>query len=97
MPVSLLEACAAQVPVIVTRSSNKAGLIRNGENGLEVGNDLDALAGGLRDILNDLQKYKKMALASSELVKKEFSLAIMAKQYEAVYLKILADKGISPH
>ncbi|HID70234.1 MAG TPA: glycosyltransferase [Desulfobacterales bacterium] len=95
LPVSLLEACAAQVPVVITRPSNKAGLIKNKLNGIEVSDNPDDLADGLATILTNPEDAAEMALKSSKQVKKEFSLARMTREYENVYMDLLTEKGFS--
>ncbi len=95
LPVSLLEACAAQVPVVITRPANKACLIENKKNGIEVSDNPDDLADGLATILTHPEDAVEMALKSSKQVKKEFSLTTMTREYENVYMDILTKKGFT--
>ena len=94
LPVSLLEACAAQVPVVITRPANKSCLIENKKNGIEVSDNPDDLANGLVSILTNPEDAAEMALKSSKQVKAQFSLATMTKAYEDLYMDILAQKGL---
>ncbi|MEA3357061.1 MAG: glycosyltransferase, partial [Patescibacteria group bacterium] len=47
LPLSLLEAMAAKVPIMITESANRAGLIINGRNGIVVENSSIAIAEAL--------------------------------------------------
>lgn len=94
LPVSLLEACAAQVPVVITRPANKACLIENKKNGLEVSDNPNDLADGLASILSNPDNAAGMALKSSKQVKEQFSLQTMTKAYEDLYMDALAQQGL---
>ena len=92
MPLSLLEAMAAGVPVIIARTANKAGVITDGVNGKVVETDTKALAVGLANILENQDHYKRLAENGFEFVSKHFSLETMMKQYESLYEEILERK-----
>ena len=94
LPISLLEACAAEVPVLITNHANKAELINNGVNGTVVTNDKKSLSKGLIEILENYHHNKVMAIKSAELVKNEYSLSNMAKKYDALYMGLLIEKGL---
>lgn len=94
LPISLLEACASKTPVVITVPSNKAGLIKNEENGLVVKGNPDALAKGILTVLNNHDKANKMASVICAQVKKEFSLTTMTMNYESTYINLLKEKGI---
>lgn len=94
LPVSLLEACAAEVPVLITRSSNKAALIRDKENGTVVRGTLEELLGGMHAILQDMERAREMAVRSAQLVREDYSLRAMANRYQGIYLDLLLQKKV---
>lgn len=88
LPLSLLEACAAQVPVLITRSANKAGLIEDGKNGTVVESDREHITLGLLNIIDNVEKATLMAEKSAMKIKSEYSLSAMARQYEKIYIEL---------
>ena len=75
IPVALMEALAAGIPVVATRLSGIPELVRDGITGLlaEPG-DPAALAGALRRLLADPRGARDRAHAGRELVEREFDV-----------------------
>ena len=85
LPVSLLEACAAHVSVLITKSSNKAGLIVDGSTGTVVEDNKASLRDGLLTILNNFDKAKALSNEAALQVKAQYSLSAMCKKYQNIY------------
>lgn len=95
LPLSLLEAAAARVPVLITTTANRAGFIQHRENGMVVHPEIPAFSKALADFLSPLnQQNAVMAEKSLEMVKSNFSLATMTTTYEQLYLSLARQKGL---
>lgn len=88
--VSLLQAAAAQVPIIACRAGGMPEAVRDGETGLliDVG-DVAALAAAMNGLLGDAALRAQMGAAGRELVLREFSVDVMCEGNLAVYRKVL--------
>lgn len=93
LPLSLLEACAAGTQVLITASSNRAGFIKSGINGLEVAGSVAALAEGLDFIFTSQEENTVWLENSRRLVEQKYSLTAMCDQYEQLYMDLLKGKG----
>ncbi len=88
MPISLLEAVAVGVPVIVSPVGDIPELIFHGRTGLVVApEDADALAHGIDFILTHPEKGSEMARCARRLLKRQFSSRAMYQAYARVYEK----------
>jgi glycosyltransferase involved in cell wall biosynthesis len=96
MPQSLLEACVAEVPAIVSRVGGMPEVIRDGATGLlfEPG-DVGALARGLLTLLVERQGARRMASAASAHVVARFDIRRMATEYHADFLRLLAGDPVA--
>jgi len=92
LPFSLLEALAAKIPVIITRSANRAELIKDGINGKIVESDTDSLSSALITLLKNPNSCKRMSENGFDFVKEHFSIERMIKSYEDIYENILGKK-----
>lgn len=87
---AMLEAMAAQKPVITTNVPGMDRTIHNGENGIIVPvGDGSALAQAILDLLRDPQKATRIGDEGRKLVEERFSLERSVKQYETLYKSIL--------
>jgi N-acetyl-alpha-D-glucosaminyl L-malate synthase BshA len=86
-----LEAMACSVPTIATRVGGVPELIDDGINGLlfAVG-DIDAMADGAIDLLNDSARLAIMAIAARRTASDRFCATRIIPAYEAYYERILA-------
>ena len=100
MPISLLEAVAVGIPVIVSPVGDIPELIVHGKTGLVVApEDVNALSHGIDFILTHPEKASEMARRARLLLKKQFSSQAMYQYYTQVYekyRKINNKKGNNP-
>ncbi|MBI3462066.1 MAG: glycosyltransferase [Planctomycetes bacterium] len=90
MPNAVLEAMAAGLPVVATRTEGTAELVRNGETGLLVPVDDPAgLAHALVVMASDRDQRLQWGARGQELARREFSLDRMIAQYDELYESIL--------
>ncbi len=74
----VLEAFAAQTPVLAAKAEGPAEVIRNGEDGVLVPvDDVAALATGARAMLGDVRLRVKLALAARQRYAAEFSREVV--------------------
>jgi glycosyltransferase involved in cell wall biosynthesis len=86
LPMSLLEALAAERPTIATRVGGVPRIIRDNETGLlvEVG-DVTGLRGAIERLLADPSLAARLAHAGRMLVEEQFSAQAMARKYLNVF------------
>lgn len=89
MPLSILEAWAAGVPVVASAVGGVPQLIADGHTGLlfESG-DESAFRDSLARLLSDRSLGIRMACAARQRVEFEFSLAAMAQAYQELYREV---------
>jgi len=86
--IALLEAQASGVPAVVTNVGGNGYIIKNGWNGyLCEANDIDSMANHLDRLYNSPEILSAMKINSRKLIKKNFKLDSMTKQYQALYTK----------
>lgn len=82
LPIALLEAMSAGLPVIATRVEGIEETVEEGKNGLLIPTDnAGALAESIIQLLTDAQLRRKMGLASQEKIRRSYSAERMCKQY----------------
>jgi len=86
-PNSMLEACAAGLPIVTTDANGLAGLVKAGAGVLARAGDADGLRSGIH-MLMDAQLRKKMGAAGHRLVK-SFSWDNITGQLEKLYREVL--------
>ena len=98
IPMSVLEAMAAGVPVVATRVGGLAEVVDDGVSGYLVPRDLprDALAAALADkvvgLLEDVSLRRAMGAAGGQKVQAEFTAAGAARRVLAAYQRCLAGR-----
>ncbi len=92
LPLSLIEAMAAKVPVIITKSANKAELVRHGVNGIVVKNSYLAIAKALNELFGGRLNHNRLVENAYKFVRAKYSLDSMVKKYELIYEKLLSFK-----
>jgi glycosyltransferase involved in cell wall biosynthesis len=77
----LIEAMAAGVPVLATNVAGIRDVVRNGETGVLVPCDAQALAAALERLVEDPQRRARLAAAGGEDVRQRFTWAAVLPQY----------------
>ncbi len=90
---SILEAMALNVPVIATDIGGNGELVQDGKTGylIPVGSDV-ALAAAIQRIFIDPTRTGRLAAAAQQMTATRFSLDRMVADYEALYLRLLAQR-----
>ncbi|PIE51303.1 hypothetical protein CSA37_12190 [Candidatus Fermentibacteria bacterium] len=89
---SLMDAMAAEKPVIATDAGGMKELLEDGVTGIQVPVcDSSALAHGVISLLSDTQKRQTLAKKAREKALAEFSIARMVSGTASVYRDILSD------
>ena len=91
MPLSILEAMAAGLPVVATAVGGVPELVQDGVTGLLVPpRDPQALAGAMSRLVKDPALRRRMGEAGRRRVEEHFSFDRMVQQYEDLYRELLA-------
>jgi starch synthase (maltosyl-transferring) len=86
MPNAVLEAMAAGLPVVATRTEGTTELVREGETGLLVDiDDCSGLARALVCVAADPSRRADWGSAARQLVRREYSVDRMIVRYEQLY------------
>jgi glycosyltransferase involved in cell wall biosynthesis len=86
MPLSVLEAMAAGLPVVATDVGDVRRVVLDGVTGLVVpARDVEALADRLQTLLTDPEQRRRMGVAGRTRATEEFSSAVMAGEVSALY------------
>lgn len=97
LPLSLIEAMAAGVPVVATDAGGTREVVRDGETGLLVpAFDAGALGDAIVALLSDPARAGRLAAAARRLVLERHSMTTTARRYEALYEELLAEAGWCP-
>jgi colanic acid/amylovoran biosynthesis glycosyltransferase len=97
-PVGILEAMAVGLPVVSTRHADIPFVTGEGTAAhLSDERDVDGLAAGLRQVLNEDEKVKRMVDAGQRAAEETHSLAAQAQSLERHYDTVLEkEKGLTP-
>lgn len=86
LPLSLLEALAAGVPVVATDVGGNREIVRDGVTGILVPpDDAPALAAGICAVLADPARARRLAAAGRSLVRERYSQEAATRRYELLY------------
>jgi len=89
LPLAVLEAMSAGLPVIATRVEGVEAVITDGENGfLLPSKDVQALTEAMIDIREDGTARRVFGEINADLVHKEFTIDRMCKHYEELFLDL---------
>jgi glycosyltransferase involved in cell wall biosynthesis len=90
LPISLLEAMAARLPVLAADVGGNREVIQTGETGMlvEPGN-IKAIADGILKLLQNSELAKNISQIGYEKVKKYYSIEVVAKEWEKLYEEVL--------
>jgi glycosyltransferase involved in cell wall biosynthesis len=95
IPVTLIEAMSARLPIVATRVGGNAELLESGMNGLLVPPaSPDALAEALLAYFSDPATARRHAKAARHAAEARFSLARMVADYGGLYERTLAAAGV---
>ena len=91
MPLSVLEAWAAGLPVVASRVGGLPEMVVEGESGLLFDpEDEPALAAHLLGLLRDPGRRRRLGAAGREVVGREYSLRAMAEAYHRHYVELIS-------
>jgi glycosyltransferase involved in cell wall biosynthesis len=94
MPLAILEAWAAGLPVVASAVGGVPELVQPERNGiLFPADDEAAFHRAMLDLLRDPVRRRKLGAAGRELVETKFSLQQMAANYQASYARLLAKQN----
>ena len=94
LPISVLEAMAAGLPVVATRAGGIPELVEDGVSGLLVPpDDVQALAGALTTLIGDRELRAAMGSAGRRRVEDQFSLDACRAAHVSLYSRLLVEKG----
>lgn len=92
MPLGVLEAMAAGLPVIATRIAGTTEIIQHGKTGhLVKVNDVEVLARAITELLLNPEYMQKIAKKGLEFVKSGYDWFNIMNEYEKCYLTLLAN------
>ena len=93
--IALLQAAAAQVPVVACRAGGMPEAVADGETGVLITpGDVAGLAGALIRLLDDAALRQRMGMAGRARMLREFSPAAMVAGNLAVYRRVLAENAL---
>lgn len=97
LPLSLLEAMAAEVPVVATRCGGPEEIIDDGVNGVLVANgSAQAVASSIMRLRADARERRRLAQAGRAVVTSRFTLERQVQSYDRLYRECLKSAGHSP-
>jgi glycosyltransferase involved in cell wall biosynthesis len=87
IPNVLVEAMAVGLPVITTAVSGIPELVENNQNGLLYQpHDVDGIAAGIIELLQDAEKRRKLGSAASKKVARQFDITQAASRLKALFV-----------
>jgi glycosyltransferase involved in cell wall biosynthesis len=94
-PLAVMEYMESARPIVATRVGGVPDLIEDGVNGLlvEAGDDA-ALAAAIRRMLADPEAARRMGEAARERRRREFTVELMVRRFEALYERLAQGAGL---
>ena len=89
MPLSLIEAQMAGVPVVSTDVGSVSEILEDGITGYLAGKDVKELAGKIEMVIQDLESGAKLGKAAKLRAEREFSSSVMADAHLGLYKDVL--------
>jgi glycosyltransferase involved in cell wall biosynthesis len=89
LPIVLLEAMAAGLPVVVTPVGGIPEVVVEGKTGFFVSQEPGSIASALRRIFENPGLTRSMGLSARHLIEERFDIRIVASRYENLYRSLL--------
>lgn len=90
LPITILEAMAAQLPIVATKVGAVPKVIKNGVNGILVeAGDIRGLSKAILSLVSHADKRKALAMQAYSDVNSDFSVERMCQQYIQIYQELL--------
>jgi sugar transferase (PEP-CTERM/EpsH1 system associated) len=94
MPLSILEAWAAGLPVVASRVGGLPELIAQGRTGLLFAPDDETeLARALAELIGDPGRAQQIGARGRDRARSQFDVSVMAGRYDGHYRELLANRG----
>ena len=95
LPLVIMEANAAGLPVIASNVGGIPTLVQHGNNGfLTPPNNPDALAKTIDNLFSDLENAQKMGTKGRQMMQEQFSWQSIAQQTEMLYVQLTSTKMV---
>jgi glycosyltransferase involved in cell wall biosynthesis len=92
---SLLEAMAAGIPIVATRVGSNPEVLGDGAAGVLVEPDADAIASGIRSLLDDPRLAGDLAVRARARAESEYGFSTMIARYERLYASLVRGERVS--
>jgi glycosyltransferase involved in cell wall biosynthesis len=89
MPLSLIEAQMAGVPVVSTEVGSVAEIVEDGVTGRLAMRSVEDLAAKLLEVMGKIEKSDALSKASQRRAAKEFTVKVMAEAHLDLYKRVL--------
>ncbi len=94
-PLAVMEYMESARPIVATRVGGVPDLIEDGVNGLLVEpGDVAGLAAAIRRMLADPEAARRMGELGRERRRREFTVELMVRRFEALYERLAAGEGL---
>ena len=93
LPIVLLEAMAAALPVVVTRVGGIPEVVTEEKTGLFVSQDPASIASALRRLLSDPDLARLLGRQARRLIEERYDIRTVARRYEELYRKVLLSEA----
>lgn len=89
-PLAAVEAMMARRPLVATRVESLPEAVEDGRTGLLIPpDDVDSLAGALKDLLGDPARRREMGERAREIALRRFTDKAMTRSYEDIYRRLV--------
>ena len=89
MPIALIEAQLAGIPVVATNVGSNSEVIEDGVTGLVAKKDVSALVTGLQSIISDSSLLISMSISARVFAERKFNLIMMLEAHAKIYANIV--------